>query len=237
MFRFIRKLILLAIILAFFVICIITGGGYLEYKRAVDNISIEQKVNEIHAVEHYTTLEDIATYMKDGVVAIEDRRFYQHDGVDYYALMRSLVVNITNQGHQGGSTLSQQLAKNMYFMEDNSGFKKVAEAFVAKDLEHMYTKDEILEMYLNIIYYGDGHYGIYEASMGYYGVLPKDLNITQASVLSGMAQAPSIYMLSNRDSITKDRQKQVLNAMLDLQMITKRDYDEAMKANIFEGVK
>ncbi|WP_277488667.1 MULTISPECIES: biosynthetic peptidoglycan transglycosylase [unclassified Breznakia] len=221
------------IIVLFILIAFIAGVGYLGYKDVTDKVSIEEKVNQIRSDENYVTLDEISQYMKDSIIAIEDRRFYDHGGVDYYALARSVVVNVTNQGNQGGSTLTQQLAKNMYFMDDNTGIRKVSEAFVARELERNYTKDEILEMYLNIVYYGDGYYGIYDAAKGYYNTHPKDLTLTQASVLAGLPQAPSVYALSNKNEITKDRQKQVIKSMLELNMITKREYEEAMNAEIY----
>lgn len=234
MFKFIKRVVLTLLIVAFLIICIVVGMGYAGYKDVSDNMSIEAHVEAIRAQQNYTDIEDISKDMKDAVVAIEDRRFYDHNGVDYYALVRSLVVNLSNQGRQGGSTITQQLAKHMYFMENNDGIHKVSEAFVAREIEKEYSKDEILEMYLNVVYYGDGHTGIYEASMGYYHVLPKDLNLEQASVLAGMPQAPSVYMLSNKDSITKDRQLQVLKSMLDLHMISTKEYEAVKEVDIFK---
>lgn len=233
MFKIIRRILLILITLAFLLICIVAGIGYLDYKSEVDKVSVEEKVSEIESIEHYTPIGDISDEMKDAIVAIEDRRFYDHNGVDYYALVRGIVVTLSNQGVQGGSTLTQQLAKNMYFMDNNSGIKKIAEAFVAKEIEGKYEKEKILELYLNVAYYGDGHYGIYDAAMGYFQKTPAELTLSEASVLAGLPQAPSVYALSNKNEQTKERQMQVLNSMLDLEMITQEEYNEASQFVFF----
>ena len=227
MIKLIKKLLLYFILLSFLVVCVVSCFGYLGYKDEVDKVSIETKVSDIEKQEHYTKIEDISLVMKDAIVAIEDRRFYEHQGIDYYALARGVVVTLSKQGVQGGSTLTQQLAKNMYFMKDNSGIKKISEAFVAKEIEAIYDKDKILELYLNVAYYGDGHYGIYDAAMGYFQKSPAELSVGEASVLAGLPQAPSVYALSNKNEQTKQRQMQVLNSMLELGMINQQEYDEA----------
>lgn len=233
MFKIIKRILLILIVLAFLLICIVAGIGYLDYKSEVDKVSVEEKVSEIENIEHYTSINDISSDMKDAIVAIEDRRFYDHNGVDYYALVRGIVVTLSNQGVQGGSTLTQQLAKNMYFMDDNGGTKKIAEAFVAKELEDKYDKEKILELYLNVAYYGDGHYGIYDAAMGYFQKTPAELSVSEASVLAGLPQAPSVYALSNKNEQTKERQMQVLNSMLELEMITQEEYNTASQFVFF----
>lgn len=233
MFKIIKRILLILIVLAFLLICIVAGIGYLDYKSEVDKVSVEEKVNEIENIEHYTSINDISSDMKDAIVAIEDRRFYDHNGVDYYALVRGIVVTLSNQGVQGGSTLTQQLAKNMYFMDNNSGTKKIAEAFVAKELEDKYDKEKILELYLNVAYYGDGYYGIYDAAMGYFQKTPAELSVSEASVLAGLPQAPSVYALSNKNEQTKERQMQVLNSMLELEMITQEEYNTASQFVFF----
>lgn len=232
--KLIRRILLYVIIIAIIGVGIFIGIGYLGYRDAVAEEGIEEKVEKLRSDEHYTTIENISEPLKDAVVAIEDRRFYEHEGVDYYALVRSIVVNVSNQGKQGGSTLTQQLAKNFYFMDDNSGVRKLSEAFIARSLESKYSKDEILEMYLNIVYYGDGFYGVYDASQGYFNTTPDALDIAQASMLAGLPQAPSVYALSNHDVRSLERQKQVLNTMLELQMINKNQYEDALKETIYE---
>ena len=233
MFKIIRKILFLLVILGFLLVSIIVAIGYIDYKSEVDVISVEEKVKEIESIPNYTKIADISSKMKDAIIAIEDRRFYEHNGVDYYALVRGFVVTISNQGVQGGSTLSQQLAKNMYFMKDNSGIKKISEAFVAKEIEDTYEKEKILELYLNMAYYGDGYYGIYDASMGYFQKTPAQLTLSEASVLAGLPQAPSIYALSNENEQTKERQIRVLKSMLELDMINQREYDEASQFVFF----
>lgn len=230
MLKFIRRVILTLIIIAILVVGAFALIGYVGYKDVVDKVSIEEKVNQLRSQDTYVTLDEISQPMQDAVVAIEDHRFYDHGGIDYYALMRSVVVNLSGTGNQGGSTLTQQLAKNFYFMEDNTSLRKISEAYVAKALEENYSKDEILEMYVNIVYYGDNHYGIYEASTGYYDVLPSELNLAQASVLAGLPQAPSVYALSNHNPQTQERQRMVLKAMLDYKYINQSEYEAVINS-------
>ncbi len=231
MFKFIRRLLLAIFLIIVLVVGAIALMGYVDYKDKVETVTVEEKVNALRSGATYVKLDDIALDMQHAVVAIEDHRFFDHDGIDYYALVRSVVVNISGQGNQGGSTLSQQLAKNFYFMEDKGRLRKVSEAYVAKYLEETYSKKEILEMYVNIVYYGDNHYGIYEASMGYFDVLPENLTLAQASVLAGLPQAPSVYALSNQNPQTIERQRMVLKAMLDYNFIDEQQY-EAVLATI-----
>ena len=168
--------------------------------------------------------------MKDSIVSIEDRRFYEHFGIDLYSIGRAVVGNFKKQElSSGGSTITQQLAKNMYFSQEKKITRKIAEIFVALDLEEEYEKDEILELYLNIIYFGDGYYGIKEATNGYLNKEPSELTLYEATLLAGIPNAPSVYALSNNTKLTYERQKIVLRALLDTEKITKDEYNELLK--------
>ena len=230
MFKLFRKILLILFLLAFIAVGIIGGIGYLDYKKAVQEVSIEDKVAQIEAKPNYTKIDNIALDFQDAVVAIEDHRFYEHGGIDYIALVRVTLSNIIAQEVVGGgSTITQQLAKNMYFDQSVSMTRKVSEAFVANALEHDYSKEKILELYVNCIYYGDGYYGIYDASMGYFNVTPEQLTLAQASMLAGLPQAPSLYQLSNHYEAAAKRQVSVLNAMLEHEYISKQQYKEALE--------
>ena len=164
------SVILIGIILAG---AMILGAGYGKYKQAIVEISLNDKVNDVRNDETYVNIDDISQVFKDSIVAIEDIRFYKHGAVDFKSLLRAVVVNITQKKVlQGGSTITQQVAKNLYFDNDQNFLKKIAEMFVAFELEENYSKDEILELYVNIIYYGDNNYGIKEASNNYFGIEP-----------------------------------------------------------------
>ena len=191
---------------------IITGFcgyyGYLGYQIYQDKIqeqSLSERVNQLKSKEDYVTLDQISPIYKEAVLESEDRRFYQHGPVDYYGLARAMLTNLTNFSFkEGGSTITQQLSKNLCLsfsitqmhqclsFEKNLS-RKFAEVFIARDLEKMYSKDEILEMYLNITYLGEGNYGIQAASQYYYHIDAIDLNKQQSDILVKTLKRPSVY--------------------------------------------
>ena len=141
-------------------------------------------------------------------------RFYDHGAIELKSLLRAVLVNLREKEVlQGGSTITQQVAKNLYFNNDQNFIKKIAEMFVAFDLEKNYSKDDILELYVNIIYYGDNNYGIKEASNNYFGVEPIDLDYDQSTLLAGLPQAPSAYSLGENYELAKERQEEVIEAL------------------------
>lgn len=216
------------------VISFIGFNGYKDYKLAVNKNPIVEKVDKIRNRNNYVKLDEISSYMQNAIVAIEDRRFYDHGAIDTVGLCRAIAVNlISKKALQGGSTITQQLAKNMYFMDDNTASRKISEAFVANELEKHYSKKQILELYLNVVYFGDNNYGIYEASVNYFNVYPSQLTLAQASMLAGLVQAPSYYALSRYNEDSYKRRKQVLDSMLKEDMITKHEYDEAINTVVY----
>ena len=180
---------------------IITGFcgyyGYLGYQIYQDKIqeqSLSERVNQLKSKEDYVTLDQISPIYKEAVLESEDRRFYQHGPVDYYGLARAMLTNITTFSFkEGGSTITQQLAKNLCLSFKKDLSRKFAEVFIAKDLEDHYSKDEILEMYLNITYLGEGNYGIQAASQYYYHIDAIDLNKQQCDILVKTLKRPSVY--------------------------------------------
>lgn len=211
-----KKLILktlLWIFIILFIICsLILGLGYLKYKEATDKISVIDKVKEIRESENYTKLENVSDDYKNAVVAIEDHRFYDHKGIDILSILRSTYVNFKIKSFDyGASTITQQVGRLMYFTQEKSPIRKIAEIFVAFDLEKNYSKDEILELYLNLMYFGNGYYGIYDASEGFFDKTPDELTLYEASYLAGLPNAPSVY--SENDELGEERRIQVINAM------------------------
>lgn len=214
MFKLLRKLLKLLLIAAILVGAFIGLTGYFKYKEAIEAVPIEEKVASIRDSSNYSLLDEISADFTDAIVAIEDHRFYEHGAVDFIALARATFINLREkQVLQGGSTLTQQVAKNIYFENDQNFVRKVAELFVAFNLEKIYTKDEILELYVNVIYYGDGNYGIKEASENYFGKLPSELTYDEATLLAGLPQAPSAYALSTNYERAKARQVEVIEAL------------------------
>lgn len=193
-----KKLLFKMIII---LLVIITGFcgyyGYLGYQIYQDKIqeqSLSERVNQLKSKEDYVTLDQISPIYKEAVLESEDRRFYQHGPIDYYGLARAMFINITTFSFkEGGSTITQQLAKNLCLSFKKNLSRKFAEVFIAKDLEDHYSKDEILEMYLNITYLGEGNYGIQAASQYYYHIDAIDLNKQQCDILVKTLKRPSVY--------------------------------------------
>lgn len=193
-----KKLLFKMIII---LLVIITGFcgyyGYLGYQIYQDKIqeqSLSERVNQLKSKEDYVTLDQISPIYKEVVLESEDRRFYQHGPVDYYGLARAMLTNLTTFSFkEGGSTITQQLSKNLCLSFEKDLSRKFAEVFIARDLEKMYSKDEILEMYLNITYLGEGNYGIQAASQYYYHIDAIDLNKQQSDILVKTLKRPSVY--------------------------------------------
>ncbi len=205
----------------------IVYSGYREYQKAVSDLPLMEYISLIRSQEDYVTIDHISDTLLEATVAIEDRRFYEHNGIDLIGIARAVTDSLIAKNIvSGGSTITQQLAKNLYFSTDYSLERKVAEAFVARQLEKNLSKEEILELYVNIINYGDNHIGIRQASNGYFQKDPIDLTLDEASLLAGLPQSPSNYQLSNHRDAALIRQKQVLNAMVKEKMITTEQMDE-----------
>lgn len=226
--RLISALCRLVIILVLFVAVTATTIcgviGYVGYKNATADRPVTQAIGEVQAQANYTPLENIPVIYKNAVIAIEDHRFYGHGGFDVIATARALLHNaLADEVREGGSTITQQLAKNLYFDNSPSFTRKLAELFVARAIEKEYSKDQILAAYINCIYYGDGYYNIYDASMGYFGVMPADLSDDQATLLAGVPNAPSLYAPTVNLTLARERQQQVLRAMIDNDMLTREE--------------
>ena len=152
--------------------------------------SLEAKVDR----KQFVSSKDIPDMMKKAIVATEDRRFYDHGALDLVSVTRALVTNyMAGQTLEGGSTIAQQTVKNIFLSHDRTLSRKIEELALAVRLEKNYTKDEILELYLNTIYFGHGAYGIKDAARIYFGKDVKDLNVSQCAMLAGLPQAPSVY--------------------------------------------
>ncbi|WOO37903.1 biosynthetic peptidoglycan transglycosylase [Anaerocolumna sp. AGMB13020] len=168
--------------------------GYEMYKTAIKTMSISDKVEEIRQDENYITFDEIPEEYINQVLKSEDKRFYYHLGFDPISTTRAMANNImAGRFVQGGSTITQQLAKNMYFSFEKNYERKVAELFVAFKLEKELTKDEILELYCNIAYYGEGCYGLKQAAEHYYGVDPLELSEVQIVALVWTLKSPNNY--------------------------------------------
>jgi membrane peptidoglycan carboxypeptidase len=200
------------------------------YRAKVAEQSIEDRIEKVRADANYTQLADVPQVFIDAIISVEDSRFYKHSGVDIVALTRAMTANIRKKEFvQGGSTISQQFAKNLLFSHDQNLSRKIAELFATNYIEKNYEKDEILEAYINVIYYGDGYYNIRDASLGYFGVLPCDLTPYQATMLAGIPNAPSVYAPTKNIDLAQKRQDKVLDRMVECGAITQDEMNEILK--------
>ena len=176
------------------------------------------------------TLADLPTYVPEAVIATEDRRFYSHWGVDPWGLGRALWVNWeAGRVVQGGSTITQQLAKNLFLEPQRTMTRKVQEALLAVYLEMSFSKDEILALYLNRVYFGAGAYGIDAASRRYFNKPASKLTMIEAAILAGLLKAPTRYSPVNGIELAQQRASLVLDAMVAAGFITAEDKDEAIR--------
>lgn len=175
---------------------------------------LKQAVNARINSANYVKLQDIPESMQQAVVAVEDRKFYNHWGFDMEGIFRASLVNLQyGQVKEGASTITQQLVKNLFLSQEQTMGRKAEEFVLAMDMELNYSKDEILELYLNTIYFGSGYYGIKEASEGYFGKEPAMLALPESAMLAGIPNAPSLYSPYVDFMLAKKRQFIVLDAM------------------------
>lgn len=152
--------------------------------------SLESRVHR----EKFVPYDKIPDLLKKGIIATEDRRYYDHGAVDIIGVARAFITNsMAGETLEGGSTIAQQTVKNIFLSNDRTMTRKLEELALAVQLERNYSKEEILELYLNTIYFGHGAYGVGEASRVYFGKEPKDLDLSQCAMLAGLPQAPSAY--------------------------------------------
>ena len=174
-----------------------------------------------------TPFKDIPKVMKDAVLAIEDARFYQHGGVDYIGLLRASIANLGRAKSQGASTITMQVARNVYLSSEKTFTRKIYEILLTTKLEHMLSKDQIFEIYLNQIYLGNRAYGFAAACEAYFGKPIKDISIAEAAMLAGLPKAPSAYNPISNPKRARSRQLYIIERMQDQGFITPAQAEEA----------
>ncbi len=195
----------------------------------LDQVALELKARGQSAESAgYIELEQISPDMIQALVAIEDRRFYDHAGVDLRGIVRALIGNAASgEIEQGASTLTMQLARRLFLSDERTYTRKLKEVAVAYRMDREWDKDQILELYLNEVYFGSGAYGIEDASLIYFEVSAIDLELWQAALLAGLVQAPTAYSPLTNPGAAVRRQREVLQAMHREGMITKEDMAQA----------
>ena len=223
-----RILVVIAVVLAVMIVGV--GCGFLtatlntkqdleDVRPAASSQIYDINGNElanVHAEQNRVPVKisQVPEHLKDAFIAVEDVRFYDHSGVDPKGIMRAVFANITNKGvAEGGSTITQQLAKNAYLTQDRTYKRKIQEIFLALQLERRYTKDEILELYLNQIYFGQGAYGVQAAAKTYFGKDVKDSDLNECAMLAGIPQSPNYFSPLNNLQAAQERKGVVLDQM------------------------
>ena len=210
----IKRILGIILIVAAVAVSLVIWQGYEMYSDAVAKVSIEEKTAEIMEQDHYTTYKELPeTYIK-AIIAAEDRRFLYHRGFDIISTTRAAWCNFKSKEIvEGGSTITQQLGRIMYFSQEKKYSRKVAEVLVAGRIEELYEKEKILELYVNTIYFGSGYYSVYDASMGYFGKAPSEMNDYECTMLAGIPNAPSVYSPDVNPTLAEQRRQQVLVCM------------------------
>ena len=227
-----RNIVLVVLIVVLTIGIRFVGLGYSIYKEALNNMPLEEKVAVIQAKENYTKIDEMPKIYRDAVVAVEDHRFYKHNGIDIISIGRAIVNDVKAMKFvEGGSTITQQLAKNIYFTQEKKMTRKIAEAFMAFKIESSYDKDEILELYLNTSYFGDGYYTAKEACEGYFNKELNEMTDYEAILLAGIPNAPSVYAPTKNPELAKKRQKQVMDRMVKYKILTEEERQRILNQN------
>ena len=193
------------------------------------------EIANVHAAENRrpVKISQVPKNLQNAFVAVEDNRFYEHMGVDPRGIMRALWSNVRGQTiSEGGSTITQQLAKNAYLTQERTMKRKVQEVFLALQLERQYTKQEILELYLNQIYFGQGAYGVQAAARTYFGKNVEDLDLNECAMLAGIPKSPNYYSPTNNLQAAEERKAVVLDQMEKYGYINASEASKAKKEEL-----
>ena len=232
--KFLKKVIFILIL-----VILITGigvglvfgvPGYNMYKEALDKESIDEKVASIEKKKNYTEFADLPEMYVNAVIATEDHRFYEHKGIDFISVVRAIYNDIkAKEFVEGGSTISQQIAKNIYFTQEKTGKRKVAEILMASKLDNSLSKEKIFELYANTNYFGDGYYTVKDACKGYFKKELKKMSDYECIMLAGIPNAPSVYAPTKNLKLTKKRAEHVIRKMIENEYLTQEKADEILK--------
>ncbi len=230
--KILKKIIFIVVLVSISIGLLFVGNGYDMYKQAIEQISVEDKIAEIKSKENYTNFSELPQMYKNAVIAVEDHRFYKHNGIDIIAICRAAFNDIKAMSFvEGGSTITQQLAKNIYFTQEKKIERKIAEVFMAFEIEKNCDKDEILELYLNTSYFGDGYYTPKEACRGYFDKELNEMTDYECILLAGIPNAPSVYAPTKNPDLAKQRQRQVIDKMVKYKCLTQDEANEILLQN------
>lgn len=203
-------------------VCLVLGvgaffgvKGYEMYQDAIAERTLDERVEDIRNTENFTIYSELPQFYIDATISVEDHRFADHCGIDLIAIGRAAWTDIRAMSFvEGGSTITQQLVKNLLFTQDKKIERKAAEVFAALEMESKYSKEEIFDLYANTAYFGSGYYGIYQASIGYFGKEPSALTDYECALLAGIPNAPSVYSPMVNSELAQQRQQYVIRQMV-----------------------
>ena len=226
--RILKYLLLIILTIIILIGATVTIIGYSMYKEAITEISITEKIEEIKKEkENYTTYDQLPQNYVNAIVAVEDRRYFEHNGIDLISITRAIITDIKEMRlAEGGSTITQQLAKNTYFTQKKHFTRKIAEIFMAFEYEKQCTKEQILELYVNTMYFGDGYYCVYDATKGYFDKEVREMDLYECTLLAGIPNAPSVYAPTKNPELAKQRQAQVLYKMVRYNYLSQEEADK-----------
>lgn len=228
--KVIKKVIFTVILVSISISLLVVGNGYDIYKNAIEQVPLKQKVESIKSKKNYTDIEEVPQIYKNAVISVEDHRFYTHNGIDIIAIGRATINDIKAMEFvEGGSTITQQLSKNIYFTQEKKITRKIAEVFMAFEIEKNYEKDEILELYINTSYFGNGYYTLKEAAKGYFDKSLNEMSDSELVLLAGIPNAPSVYAPTVNPGLAKQRQKQVINKMIEYGYLSTTQADKILE--------
>ena len=224
------KILMILLLIGLSIALLIIGNGYTMYKEAIENEPLEEKVAEIRSKESYTEFSELPQMYVNAVISVEDKRFFKHGGIDIIAIGRAAINDIKAMSYvEGGSTITQQLAKNMYFTQEKIMERKIAEVFMAWEIEANYSKEDIFELYVNSIFFGDGYYTVKEACEGYFNKEVSEMTDYECIMLAGIPNAPSVYAPTVNPELAKQRQRQVMDKMIENGYLTEEEANEILK--------
>ena len=208
-----------------------TNLSYINYKPPTEIYSGDGELIKTLGLRNTVRLDMISWKFQKAILATEDSRFFKHHGIDPIALLRAMFVNFKKASlAQGGSTITQQLAKNLFFSFDKSWERKFKELLIAFQIETSFSKHDILEAYSNLIYFGNGAYGVEKASNIYFGKRAKKLTLLQAAMLAGIVRAPNRFNPFNDQELSMKRAKTVLARMVHEGFINKERQQNALNS-------
>lgn len=229
--RVIFSVIGIAAALCVIVVSVFAIKGAVMWNNAKAANPLDTAVAELQSAEGFARVSELPQFYINAVISVEDRKFRTHNGINLKSIARALLYDMkTLSFDQGGSTITQQLAKNIWFTQEKQIERKFAEVFAAFELENALSKDEIFELYVNTIYFGSGYYGVTDAAKGYFGKAPSELSEYECAMLAGLPNAPSAYSPDESPELAQQRLRLVLDSMEDCGVISEAKAEEVIAA-------